>query len=516
VPTAARAAALEKFLPRSYTLPAGSIALSESMLKELERKGMGEAVAYHRGNTSERVVKSVAYPETARLSPGMLFDDQAAGAPLPSLPLLRQHLLKEGRLTSDAAKILLRRTRELCAKEPNLLDIAAPVTVCGDLHGQFYDLVTIFEIAGLPPGTRYLFLGDYVDRGFFSCEIVLYLCAMKMRSPDAVFMLRGNHESRLMCEYMTFLEEVLHKYDAEVYEEFQRLFDALPIAAVVRGTANGDCLCVHGGIGPGLRRLADINAIDRFCEIPKKTVFWDLVWSDPTPEWESEECTAASLEEWERVDFALNTNRHSSYQYGLAAVQAFLKANKLCCIVRGHQVQQDGYFEHFARATVKFPIAPVLTIFSAPNYCDQYGNRAAFLQILPDRFMVQQFTDVAHPHYLPGFTDVFSWSLPMLLENVVGVLQQLVVGMIEEGQQQPDALPEEEQKRDHALAMKTKSLYAKFKRVREQQEEFMHMREESYHKNMSLFERMCRRDRENEACPVGPAPITKRWTSGRW
>ena len=200
------------------------------------------------------------------------------------------------------------------------------------------------EFGGRP--MQYVFLGDYVDRGFFSSEIVLYLCAVLVDYPDQIILLRGNHESRLMCEFMTLCNE------------FQDFFYTLLVAAVVRDTANGDCLCVHGGFGPGFRTLADIESIDRFREIPKKSVFWDIAWA-PLP-------------------------------------------RGVRTILRSHQIQNEGYFAG------TFPTP------SPPNHCDQYGNRGAF-------------HDVRHPYVLPGFADCFTWSLPILLENIVNVQQQQLV-----------------------------------------------------------------------------------------
>lgn len=536
-----------KGIPQSITLSAESLAFSESTMKAFVRKNVTpEFVAWYRGNTPERVVKRVPYPETSRLSSSMLFvepprkrdpasssgssydedeDDYDSDVEvdgesvrfttqLPAITLLRTHFQKEGKLTNEAAFQLLRRARRAFASEPNLLEFPAPAVVCGDLHGQFHDMLTIFEIAGESERIeywRYLFLGDYVDRGYFSTEVVLYLCALKLTYPNRIFLLRGNHETRLMCEFMTFCKEVLHKYSRAIYNEFQRLFEALPIAAVIENTSNGNCFCVHGGIGPGLNTLDDIRAIDRFCEIPKKSLFWDLVWADPLPEWDDEVITVPR-DEWERSEFSLNTFRHSSYLYGLAAVEKFLRRNDLCCIIRGHQVQQNGYFEHFARCEKAFPIAPVLTVFSAPNYCDQYVNRAAFLQIMPDKFMVQQFFEVEHPYVLPDFTDAISWSLPFLLENIVSVLQQLVMGVIQDG---AEDLSPEERAADDALAEKTKALYAKSRRIKEQRDKFMMINDESYHKNMSLFEQMLKRDSDNEACPLGPPQPLKRSSSDK-
>lgn len=116
------------------------------------------------------------------------------------------------------------------------------------------------------PNTNLLFLGDYVDRGSYSIEVVIFLYCLKINFPNEVKMLRGNHESRAMTEHFTFREEVLRKYggDESVYEYFIESFEALPIAADV----NGDYLCMHGGISPELATVEDINRIDRFIEPP--------------------------------------------------------------------------------------------------------------------------------------------------------------------------------------------------------------------------------------------------------
>jgi len=510
-------------LRHSTTLAASQVGGSESTLRELARRGMADVLAFHHG-VEERVMKDVTYPETGILKTAMLFDSVTG---LPNAGLLRKHLMREGKLSCGAVKLLLQRCGDMLRKLPNVARIKAPVVICGDLHGQFYDMLTIFDLAGQPStGSKYLFLGDYVDRGFFSSEIVIYLCALMLCHPENIVMLRGNHETKLMCEFMTFRDECLHKYNAEVYDAFQEFFQTLQIAAVVSGTPNGDCLCVHGGIGPELKTIDDFEAINRFCEIPKKTAFWDVVWADPLPEIDSGDMDFESEDKWEATTFVPNSFRHSSCLYGLKATRKFLKHNKLCTIIRGHQVQQDGYFEHFSRTEHSFAIAPVLTVFSAPNYCDQYGNRGAFIQVQSDRFVVQQFYDVSHPHVLPEFSDCITWSLPMLLEGIVSILQKLVLSMINEGSVNPESLTPEEREKDEALAAKTHKLLEHTKKLQEEKDAFRKIQDESYHKNMSLFERVLRADSENEACPnptVGvsaPQPArlaaTKKYASFRY
>jgi len=283
------------------------------------------------------------------------------------------------------------------------------------------------------------------------------------------------------------------------------LFDSLPLCALVSGGAYGDCLCMHGGIGPDIRYIEDIESINRFREIPQQGPFCDIVWSDPVEEYdpECEQFSDMSLEEWDEIKFIPNIIRHSSVQYGISAVAEFLNENDLACIVRGHQVQEDGYMEHFV--TDESEIAMVLTIFSAPNYCGDYGNRGAFLQVLPERFVVQQFFEVPHPYVLSGFSDAVTWSLPLLLEGIVDILQKLVLDMIQEGTLKPENLSEEERRLDDDLARKTRTLYQRMDRVRTQQESIRAVQEDTYHPNMTLFARILQMDRENEACPADVA-----------
>jgi serine/threonine-protein phosphatase 2B catalytic subunit len=170
-----------------------------------------------------------------------------------------------------------------------------------------------------------LFLGDYVDRGNFSIEVLIFLYSLKLNFPNEIIMLRGNHESRAMTEHFTFRQEVLKKYDGDqdLYELFIETFEAMPIAADV----NGDYLCMHGGISPDLNTLEDINKINRFIEPPLSGFLCDLLWSDPGADKEAR-----------TLKFAKNVERECSFRFGLEPVKQILKNNNFLSIIRAHQV----------------------------------------------------------------------------------------------------------------------------------------------------------------------------------
>ena len=277
-------------------------------------------------------------------------------------------------------------------KEKTLIELKYPVIVVGDIHGQFYDLLKLLDLAGDISSNKYLFLGDYVDRGSFSIEVLLTLYSIKLNFPQNVFMIRGNHECRQMTTFFNFRSECLFKYDLEFYEVACESFDTMPVACVI----NKKFLAVHGGISPELVTLEDLTKVNRFSEPPRQGLLCDLLWSDPIGN-----DTGASNEKYK-----VNEVRGCSYFFSATAANTFLKKNKLLTIIRAHEAQLEGYKMHTWNGAGEFPV--VITIFSAPNYCDVYNNKAAIIKFDDNNLNIQQFNYSGHPYLLPNFMDLFS------------------------------------------------------------------------------------------------------------
>lgn len=188
-------------------------------------------------------------------------------------------LLKECKpLTENEVKDLCEKAKEILTKEQNVQPVRCPVTICGDIHGQFHDLIELFLIGGNCPDTNYLFMGDYVDRGYYSVETVTLLVAMKVRFRDRITILRGNHESRQITQVYGFYDECQRKYgNANVWKYFTELFDLLPLTSVVEN----EIFSLHGGLSPSLETLDQIRNLDRIQEVPHEGPMCDLLWSDP-------------------------------------------------------------------------------------------------------------------------------------------------------------------------------------------------------------------------------------------
>ncbi|KAF4616930.1 hypothetical protein D9613_008703 [Agrocybe pediades] len=358
-------------------------------------------------STQERVVKDVQAPAMFKPTPEQFFNMHGQDRTKPDVAFLKNHFYREGRLTEEQALWILEKGTEILRTEGNVLQVDAPITVCGDIHGQYYDLMKLFEVGGSPADTRYLFLGDYVDRGYFSIECVLYLWSLKIWYPDSLFLLRGNHECRHLTDYFTFKLECKHKYSERVYDACMESFCALPLAAVM----NKQFLCIHGGLSPELNTLDDLRNIDRFREPPTHGLMCDILWADPVEDFGQEKTTDS---------FIHNHVRGCSYFFTYQAACQFLERNNLLSIIRAHEAQDAGYRMYRKTKTTGFP--SVMTIFSAPNYLDVYNNKAAVLKYESNVMNIRQFNCTPHPYWLPNFMDVFTWSLPFVGEKITDML----------------------------------------------------------------------------------------------
>jgi len=356
----------------------------------------------------DRVVKTVKPPPHRPLARNLMFPDRLKNK--PDWKVIRDHLQKEGRIAKEDLIKLVNDANKLFKSEGNLLYLEDPLTVVGDIHGQYYDAIKILELGGDPATSKYLFLGDFVDRGSFSIEVLIFLYALKVNYPKTICMLRGNHECRQMTTFFNFRSECLYKYDQEIYDIFMDSFDLMPLACIV----NGKFLALHGGLSPELKTIDDIKRIDRFKEPPKQGIFCDLLWSDPV---ENELGVCESL-------FRSNDVRGCSYFYGNEAVSKFLDQNNLLSVIRAHEAQLEGFKMHTWAGKSDFPV--VITIFSAPNYCDVYNNKGAIIQFNNNTLNIRQFNYTPHPYILPNYMDIFSWSLPFVAEKVTEMLFNII------------------------------------------------------------------------------------------
>ncbi|KAI6152598.1 serine/threonine specific protein phosphatase [Pisolithus tinctorius] len=239
----------------------------------------------------------------------------------------------------EQVKRLCFKAREILIEEANVQVVDSPVTICGDIHGQFYDLMELFKVGGFCPETNYLFMGDFVDRGFYSVETFLLLLALKVRYPDRITLIRGNHESRQITQVYGFYDECVRKYGStNVWRWCCEVFDYLALAAIV----DGRVFCVHGGLSPNLQSIDQIRAIDRKQEVPHDGPMCDLLWSDPD-----------EISGW-----------------GISPRGAAME---------GYKLMFDG---------------TIVTVWSAPNYCYRCGNVASILEL--DEHLAQEYKVFSH------------------------------------------------------------------------------------------------------------------------
>ncbi|KAK8076999.1 protein phosphatase [Apiospora saccharicola] len=354
----------------------------------------------------------VPKPGPAKLRPGAGLDEWLEEAK-------QCHYLPE-----PVMKELCEIVKEVLMEESNIQPVVTPVTICGDIHGQFYDLLELFRpvitadmieppttitkpklkkkiksseevpktegeettvddddedatelINSSQPGsqeitppvnnadTRFVFLGDFVDRGYFSLETFTLLMCLKAKYPDRIVLVRGNHESRQITQVYGFYEECQQKYgNASVWKACCQVFDFLVLAAIV----DGEILCVHGGLSPEIRTIDQIRVVARAQEIPHEGAFCDLVWSDP-----------------EDVETWAISPRGAGWLFGDKVATEFNHVNGLKLIARAHQLVNEGYKYHF-------PQNSVVTVWSAPNYCYRCGNVASIMTV--DRNLDPKFS----------------------------------------------------------------------------------------------------------------------------
>ncbi|KAJ4458509.1 putative Serine/threonine-protein phosphatase 6 catalytic subunit [Paratrimastix pyriformis] len=295
------------------------------------------------------------FGQTGRVETTLFTSHKMEPEPLGlDLDLLLEKLRKKQPLSQEDFIALSDYVVEILLEEGTVQPVSAPVTVCGDIHGQFYDMLQLFKIGGEVPNTKYVFMGDYVDRGYHSLETFSLLMCLKARYPSRITLLRGNHETRQITQAYGFYDDCMKRYgNALPWRKCMEVFDYLPIAALI----DNKVLCVHGGLSPELKTLDQICTIQRRQEVPHEGAFCDLMWSDP-----------------EALDGWAISPRGAGYLFGHKVAKQFNQINGLDLICRAHQLVNEGY-KH------SFPDQCVVTVWSAPNYCYRCGNIAAIMQL---------------------------------------------------------------------------------------------------------------------------------------
>lgn len=282
-------------------------------------------------------------------------------------PLMRGEVVTE----RDVTRLLMTLMEEL-NKECNLVLLQSPIVIVGDIHGQLEDLLEMFKAAGEDIDNngevnlngllknKYVFLGDYVDRGYFSLDTFLLLVALKIKNRNKITLLRGNHESRQINQIYGFYNEIILNYGhAGLWTICNEAFDLLPVSSLVDEVI----FCVHGGLSPSIPLIEKINLLRRQDELPTEGPLADLTWSDPE-----------DVKSWR------TNTRGSGYIFGYDQVTKFNRANRLMLICRSHQLVQEGYKYYFGHEEKRTPEGRLLTVWSAPNYTYRSGNKATILK----------------------------------------------------------------------------------------------------------------------------------------
>jgi diadenosine tetraphosphatase ApaH/serine/threonine PP2A family protein phosphatase len=256
---------------------------------------------------------------------------------------------------------IFNRVGEVLQVEPNILSLSSPIVICGDIHGQYEDLLRLFEIGGPPDHTPYLFMGDYVDRGYYSLNTFLLLAIYKITYRNTFWLLRGNHETRTITQQYGFQIEIRTNYGhTGLWTKCMKVFDLLPIAAVI----DSKIFSVHGGLSPQLIFYGEIHDLTRKRELPGDGILTDLTWSDPEG----------------GVNFEWKPNsRGVGYLFGGRVTHKFCHMNELRLITRSHQIVPAGFQWHFKNDNSQDE-GMLINVWSAPNYSYTSGNKASVLR----------------------------------------------------------------------------------------------------------------------------------------
>ena len=238
------------------------------------------------------------------------------------------------------------KAKEILNKRENIAILKTPLIICGCINAHFEELKDIFKICGNISENKYLFLGDYVGRGWNGLSTFILLILYLIKYPNNIILLRGNHDSRIFSKIYGLYNECFKKYNnkdeaQDIYNKINELFDLLQLAAIV----DNKFFCIHGGLSPELKKIEEINILDRKKEIPENGIITDLIWSDPN----------------EEVNEYFPSKKGVGQFYGEKAVNNFLKDNNnIEMIIRSHELVDNGYKYQFNNK--------LLTVFSAPDY----------------------------------------------------------------------------------------------------------------------------------------------------
>ena len=327
-------------------------------LKEAKRKAFEDAIGRDDTQSAYDKIRVKEFGAPPAEYDGPNWDDDKANPPTNFASELLDFFKRDhnNRLPKKIAIKILLKTYEILRQTPSLVrvdDAPEKFTVCGDTHGQFYDLCNIFALNGGVPSADnpYLFNGDMCDRGSFSLEVVLTLFAFKCENPKSIVLLRGNHETKNMNKIYGMEAEVQTKLDAETFTLVSEVFQSLPLCAVLQN----DVIVMHGGLFQDDDvTLDDIEAVSRFQEPPDSGIMSDILWSDPQP-----------------FEGRGPSKRGIGLSFGPDITKRFLEKNDLSLVIRSHEVRDEGWLlEHDGS---------LITVFSAPNYCDSVGNKGAVI-----------------------------------------------------------------------------------------------------------------------------------------